>query len=224
MADVSTIYIRNLNERIPIKKLIAQLKELFEERGFHAIHVHASKTLKRKGQAYITLKDNRQAQLALEVFHMLEFNSRLMDVQLAKKDSDEARLLKDPSFDIDKVKAERKSKHTSSAKRPHESDDDNSRYEEQSYSKAKKPKVETISNVEPNKILLLTKLPKGASESDINALFQEHKGYSHCTYVSIRNLALIEFKSETDSANCLSKIGRSPVVSGTECNIEFAKK
>lgn len=217
-SGVSTVYIRNLNEKVSVNKLKSQLDFLFKERGFDVIDITAIGNVRLRGQAFITLKNSKQANLAVEVFNMMTFLNQMMDVKLSNSDSDKAREAKIKNVNLDSLRAERLAR-----RQQRNSGNPNKRKREDG---DEEPVVKRTKNLatEPNKILLLTGLPSEITEDQLMAVFKSHKGFLNLTYVSVRNLSLVEFRSERESSQCLNSLGRELVLKGQGCELEFAKK
>lgn len=217
---ISTVYIRNLNEKVSVGKLKAKLGGLFEERGFNVLEIITIGNLRLKGQAFITLKDHKQARLATQVFNSVLFLNQLMDVRLANSDSDMARKAKNKNVDIESLKAERLAKRQG---RSSENKNKRKRGDEDDETSVVK-KSKGLPPMEPNKILLFTGLPNDITEDELISMFKPHKGFLNLTYVSVRNLTLVEFRSKAESSQCINKLGREIVLKGKTCELEFAKK
>ncbi|GMM28185.1 hypothetical protein DAMA08_009010 [Martiniozyma asiatica (nom. inval.)] len=85
-------------------------------------------------------------------------------------------------------------------------------------------KANSKDEIIPNKILLLTDLPDGASQETIEQVFGSFTGFLNLTLVAMRNLALVEFKTENDAVICLSELGKNLKISEKSTNLTFAKK
>lgn len=217
-SEVCTVYVRNLNEKVSVSRLKSLLEELFRNRGFDVIDVAANKNLRMKGQAFVTLKDGRQAKLAVQVFNSIVFMDNMMEVQIAKSDSDKAREVKGQTHDLESLQAERQ------ARREQRMSANPSKRRRDDLGGAPATKRTKNMAMEPNHILLLTSLPSGTTEEHLTAVFKPYKGFQDITLVSVRNLCLVEFRSETEASICLNKLGRDVAIKGEKAQLEYAKK
>lgn len=84
---VTTVYCRNLEERIKIPQLIESLRELFSEYG-EIVDVVAKKNLKAKGQAFVTFENAESAAKAIEEIDGFELFGKAMSLDFARTRSD----------------------------------------------------------------------------------------------------------------------------------------
>ena len=83
----STLYIQNLNERIALKHLVPQLRDLFLEYG-DVVLVIAKRRLALRGQAFVAFKDVESARKALEAVQGNRIYGKSMVIKYAKYKSD----------------------------------------------------------------------------------------------------------------------------------------
>lgn len=79
-----TLYISNLNERVPIKELRKALLAVFSHCGKVA-DIFASRRYKLRGQAWIIYGDSQSAATALQLLQGLPFYSKPMNIAVALK-------------------------------------------------------------------------------------------------------------------------------------------
>jgi U2 small nuclear ribonucleoprotein B'' len=89
IAPCRTLYVRNLPDRLPKQKLIELLHAAFSPYGT-VLWISAQKTVKLRGQAFVTLADMASATSALRKMHGSKFLGNVVSVQYAKSVSDKA--------------------------------------------------------------------------------------------------------------------------------------
>jgi len=82
-----TLYVNNLNEKVKLDELKKSLYHVFSQYGA-ILEIHASKTLKLKGQAWIVFDDLSSATKALKAMANFTFYGKPMKVLFAKAKSD----------------------------------------------------------------------------------------------------------------------------------------
>ncbi len=82
-----TVYVQNLNERIPVRYLIPALEKLFGEYG-EVLGVVAKKRLALRGQAFIIYKDIESSRKAVAALQGTRIYGKSMVVRFAKYKSD----------------------------------------------------------------------------------------------------------------------------------------
>ncbi|KAL8866066.1 MAG: hypothetical protein Q9174_006513, partial [Haloplaca sp. 1 TL-2023] len=83
----STVYVKNLEERIKIDDLKEALTEIFSEYGT-VIDLIAKKNLKAKGQAFVVFEDVEAAERAIKEVQGFELFDKPMLLDYAKTKSD----------------------------------------------------------------------------------------------------------------------------------------
>lgn len=82
-----SVYVKNLEERIPVEQLKESLTELFSEYG-EIIDIVAKTNLKAKGQAFIVFDSVESASKAIEEVQGFELFEKPMQLAFAKTRSD----------------------------------------------------------------------------------------------------------------------------------------
>lgn len=229
MADslaTRTIYVRNLNEKLSSTAIKQKLTTLFQSSGFRIDDVRTHKNLRLKGQAFVILHDSTSVSDFVEKFNTKMLLGKPMNVQVARRDSDEVmrQSLTYKKFDsyLKKERSSRllKRKETklAVANRKRKLDDE-STTEDVSNKRMK----ETEKPV-PNKIILITSLSKATTEQDLQDIFGVFDGFLNVNLVSARNLALVEFQNEENSILCMNKLGEVVKIKDQDCTMVFAKK
>lgn len=84
--DISTLYLKNLSEKVNLKDLKYSLNFLFSQFG-KVIAIQVSKKNKLRGQAFVTFAKPAEARKALKSIHGFSFFEKELHVQLAKTKS-----------------------------------------------------------------------------------------------------------------------------------------
>jgi len=191
-----------------------------KECGFSVQEIKLCKNLRLKGQAFVVLKkDTGDSQDLVKSLNTRMMFGKPLHVQHAYKDSDSAIFSNESDQMLIKLRKERRMKRNTrkvSKKRSLE--------EDSSSSVPPSDKKRKILSTIPHKILLLTGLPKSVHSNDLNDIFSKFHGFLNANYVSIRNLALVEFETDADATECMKSLGEDPEINGVSCNLTFAKK
>lgn len=226
-----TLYLRNINEKVGLGNVKQEISRLFEkEGGFSLEEIYVCKNIQHKGQAFVVLKKPEALDEAVRVLNTRVIFGKPLSVQIAKSDSDVVlKNNKTKDYDLAKLKQQRldkrnerlKDKTRDSKKRSRENDENDTGNVSGSEGKSKRPKI--ISTV-PNKILIVTGLPKEVKTENLIDIFEKYTGFININYVSVRSLALVEFDNENNSAECMKELGENPTFLETVCTMTFAKK
>ncbi|KAJ9644916.1 uncharacterized protein PV06_08792 [Exophiala oligosperma] len=105
-APSSTVYVKNLEERIKIDQLKEALTEIFSEYG-NIIDLVAKKNLKAKGQAFIVFDSADDAAKAIEEINGFELFDKPMQLDFARTRSDATVLKQEGEPGLEKWKRTR---------------------------------------------------------------------------------------------------------------------
>ncbi|VEU19756.1 DEKNAAC100152 [Brettanomyces naardenensis] len=232
--SINTLYIRNLNEKVSSAKLKSTLASTFKKNGFMVLDIVAFQNVKLRGQSFVTLPSHKDCLRAMEKINTSLVLGRPMVMHLAKVNSDtgikEIMKRSHPKdyvkmFD-DYIDAKRPSRLSNRKIEKSKSGRKRSLDDNQSEG-AKVKRVKGMKKVEttvPNKILLLTGLSDDVTEKVLYENFDTFKGFLNLTYVGVRHLALVEFRSEDESARCLKDLSTKVSIYGANSQLQFAKK
>ncbi|RCK64476.1 U1 small nuclear ribonucleoprotein A [Candida viswanathii] len=203
-----TIYINNLNEKVTANKLKKELSKTFKPCG-KILQITALKTLKLKGQAFVTFESAESAAKALEMAD-LEVLSKPMRISYAKIESDVV-LLEDAISERKKSRLERSAKKR--------------KLEEKKESSSKRRElVSEWKELPPNHILLIQNVKEFDGLQDF---FGDFNGFENIRAVKVKNLAFIEFESEELASSCLEQVSDEQLTKfgpEDEVLLSFAKK
>ncbi|CUM67614.1 uncharacterized protein PRCAT00005314001 [Priceomyces carsonii] len=204
---LETLYINNLNEKVSINTLENALRSNFEKYGT-IIQITAHKSLKRKGQAFITFNNIEASKEALTRLQGHKLFDKVLKIDFAKSNSDNYFTdIKQES--VESRKRQRIEKRAKEDERP-----------------KKVVKIKDWQSLPSHNILLAQNLKPGANIEDLNAFFEEFQGFINARFVKVRNLAFIEFDNENLSTECLKAIQSSKFeeIFGAEAVMTYAKK
>ncbi|KAG7724827.1 hypothetical protein KL933_004649 [Ogataea haglerorum] len=215
--SICTLYVRNLNERLSHQKLRSALEQLFSELGVSILEIRLFKNLQLRGQAFITLKSHEDCVRAIEQLNTKVLFDKPMDMYIAKANSDLAtrERMDQSAYEqyLQEQRAQRREKRTKKRKSTL-----------QTPATVKKRRIPGAKAAEPHKILLISNVPSSATRDQLESVFEKFTGFLNVNIVHIRNLALVEFRSDLEAARCLESLGTSIKINDTDCYVQFAKK
>ncbi|KAI9859534.1 MAG: hypothetical protein M1813_006676 [Trichoglossum hirsutum] len=209
----STVYVRNLEERIPIDQLKEALLGIFSEYG-HVIDLVAKRNLKAKGQAFIVFDSTEAAETAIKEVQGFELYDKPMVLDFARSRSDAIVRLQgnDEEFEAHKRRrlAEKERKQALEAleaqkkhKRP-PPDPSSTRVAKASRGAGLKSSNPTAAAVipdeylPPNKTLFVQNLPEDYDVEGLTAIFGRFEGFREVRLVPGRKgIAFVEYETET---------------------------
>lgn len=219
-----SVYVKNLDERIKIPKLIETLREVFSEYGT-VVDVIAKKNIKAKGQAFVVYDSVDSAQNAIDELQgfdifgdkqmHLDFARTRSDVTVKKEDGDEGlethkrhRLAEKGA--IHRADNERCQSLTTQAERKQAIEAANAKPQKRPATdalaerpaKTAKPAAAAAGVVPdeylpPNKILFLRELPEDYGKDGLTAIFSRFAGFRELRMVPGRaGIAFVEYENE----------------------------
>jgi len=194
----STLYIKNLNERINKKRLRDELLRLCEPFG-PVVSVHSSRGIKKRGQAFVAFKNQTDAMAALDGLSSREIFSKPMQVALAKTNSDS---LKTPE-EIDAGQRARNLQKSREATPTSENG----------------PVRDIKSFGDPHSVLLLQNIPDVISLDDLNRICGEFAGFKEARMFAVRHVGFVEFESVDSATQAVGDLANRGIG-----DITFAKK
>lgn len=214
----STLYVNNINDTISKSKISYVLNRLFGRYGSVA-EIRLRKSLKMKGQAFVTYKDKESCDKALAKLQGRPVFKKPIKITHAKAASDAYLLLVGDIELLDKREEQRKRRKDEAAlatskrtKTP------SSKTPEITDSQLKLWKL-----LPPNKVLLLQNLTAEHLDSTLmEAVFEKYDGFERIRLIKFRKLAFIDFELEAQATLCLSKIDVTEF--GSKSLLTYAKK
>ncbi|KJA30025.1 hypothetical protein HYPSUDRAFT_32063, partial [Hypholoma sublateritium FD-334 SS-4] len=214
----TTLYIKNLNDKINKEELKSQLFALFTTYG-KIIDVVASKSQKMRGQAFLVFTDLAGATSAMRACEGMVFYDKPLHIDYAKSKSYATLRVEDPDFvppnaanasallqqngkrprDGDTADSERQAKREKSDDSDEEMEIDDEEDTPQKTDKTDSSVVPTSVPTQvqsPSSRLLCTNLPQEVTDDVLSVLFQQYKGFqkTHVTWSPALNPAGIRVK------------------------------
>ncbi|EXJ55881.1 hypothetical protein A1O7_08812 [Cladophialophora yegresii CBS 114405] len=218
-APSSTVYVKNLEERIKIDQLKSALSEIFSEYG-NIIDLVAKTNLKAKGQAFVVFDSADSAAKAIEEINGFELFDKPMQLDFARTRSDATVLKEDGEHGLEKWKrarlAEKERKQALEAtqqkmlKRPAAAPADAAagaglaaRPVKTAKGAGLKPSGANAAAIipdeylPPNKILFLRDLPDSYDADGLSRIFSRFEGFKEVRMVPGRKgIAFVEYEAE----------------------------
>jgi len=214
-----TLYISNLNERVPIKELRKALLAVFSHCGKVA-DIFASRRYKLRGQAWIIYGDSQSATTALQLLQGLPFYSKPMNIAVALK-FPSTNIKKSENSSLKKLprKVSEKFVHTSCISTPlKESGKDDG------IGQGNTGEDRVHKNTLKSAILSIKGLPEATTDQMLSLLFKQFPGFQSVQIDSEKpGLASVEFRSAAEATTALSGLQGFRLNSTHTMEIEYAK-
>lgn len=214
-----TLYISNLNERVPIKELRKALLAVFSHCGKVA-DIFASRRYKLRGQAWIIYGDSQSAATALQLLQGLPFYSKPMNIAVALK-FPSTNIKKSENSSLKKLprKVSEKFVHTSCISTPlKESGKDDG------IGQGNTGEDRVHKNTLKSAILSIKGLPEATTDQMLSLLFKQFPGFQSVQIDSEKpGLASVEFRSAAEATTALSGLQGFRLNSTHTMEIEYAK-
>jgi len=241
---ICTLYVRNINEKVNCSWIKSKLKMVFTNYG-EVLQIQASKGLKKRGQAWVTLSDQTSAAMALEKAQGFSFFDKPLVVAYAnRKSAVEAKV--DGSYGLDGVDREMKPRRVMNraktsrdkAKATDNAVDSKKRQRRDSvvdssiagerddhdvFEPQAKKKVLIECNI-PNHTLLAQQLPVSFNDEQANEIFGDFPGFKEVRIVpGNKGMAFIEFEMVEQATTTLQKMN-GEVIESQQIFLTYAKK
>ncbi|KDR83794.1 hypothetical protein GALMADRAFT_236179 [Galerina marginata CBS 339.88] len=211
----TTLYIKNLNDKVNKEELKIQLYALFTTYG-KIIDIIASKSEKMRGQAFLVFTDLAGATSAMRACEGMVFYDKPLHIDYAKSKSYATLRVEDPDF-VPPTAANASAIVTQNGKRQRDTDagdserqakrekaddsDEEMEIDDEEETPAKKDTSAVPISVptqvqQPSLRLLCTNLPQEVTDDVLSVLFQQYKGFqrTHVTWSPALNPAGIRVK------------------------------
>lgn len=243
-APCRTLYIRNLPEKINKTKLSRLLHAALSTYG-RVVCIVAEKTIKLRGQAFVTFEHQSSATGALRKMHGAEFMGRQIAVTYAKSVTDRAQ---SPKLGGDstlsrKGRASKRREDAAEVKRVAAEQAEAQRLSQEEAPQpgeavltADEPPPQLLAPMPPNRILFVENLPKEMGEQEagkplavstaLTDLFARFAGFVEVRMVPGKDgIAFVEFGDEGESAVAMSGLQGHPLgVESMPMKVSFSKK
>ncbi|ROW05256.1 hypothetical protein VSDG_00298 [Cytospora chrysosperma] len=236
---VTTVYVRNLEERVKIDPLKDALRELFSEFG-NVIDIVAKTNLKAKGQAFIVFDTPESAKQAAEEVDGFDLFGKPMQVALAKTRSDATvqRFGTEEDFELHKRRrtAEKDKKKALEAeqqrlKRPAPGGEQGGRPAKTARGAGLKPTGPAAATVvpdeylPPNKILFVQNLPDDVDAATLTNVFGRFEGFREVRLVpGRRGIAFIEYENEAGAITAKENTAGMQLNGGKSMKVTYQRQ
>lgn len=239
----STLYIQNLNERVPLKSLTHGLRELVNSLDIPVMEIYAKKRLEMRGQAFVVCPTVDDAMRGLKLLQGYRIFGKSMVVKIsrrkshviAKKDGTLEMELRLREMDrLEKANRPPRLTRRQQMMMAHAQSGAPSTPSMPAIPKmpGQMPQVVSSGEVQlPNKILFVEHIPSTATEADVSGLFSSYAGFVEVRLVPTRpGLAFVEFEDETRSSIARQALDGHLMASasgssdGVKISVSFARK
>ncbi|RMZ88870.1 hypothetical protein DV736_g3901, partial [Chaetothyriales sp. CBS 134916] len=195
----STVYARNLEERVKVDDLKEALTEIFSEYG-DIVEIVAKKNVKAKGQAFIVFDSAESAAKAIEEVNGFELFDKPMQLDFARTRSDATVLKEEGEQGLEKWKRsrlaekERKQAQEAANQKPAKAQ----KGAGLKGSSANTAAVIPDEYLPPNKILFIRDLPESYDADGLTTIFSRFEGFKEVRMVPGRKgIAFVEYEAES---------------------------
>ncbi|PGH36964.1 hypothetical protein GX50_00200 [[Emmonsia] crescens] len=229
LAPNSTVYVRNLEERIKVEPLKEALTEIFSEYG-NIIDIVAKTNLKAKGQAFVVFDNVDSATRAIEEINGFELFEKPMVLDYARTRSDATVLKERGETELEAHKrrrlAEKERKQAQEALEAQKKlkrgvaapGGVEARPSKVTRGAGLKPSTAAAAPVipdeylPPNKILFLREIPDSLDQDGLTAVFGRFEGFKEVRMVPGRKgIAFVEYEAETGAISAKEATSGMPL-------------
>mmetsp|Transcript_8382 Transcript_8382/g.14090 ORF Transcript_8382/g.14090 Transcript_8382/m.14090 type:complete len:249 (+) Transcript_8382:37-783(+) len=239
-----TVYVNNLNEKVPKDELKKSLYAVFTQFG-PIMDIVALKNFKMRGQAFVVFRDISAATQAVRQMQGFPFYDKPMRLAYAKTKSDATSKLdgsyqaKEKAERMAKRKADRderkgiKPKTTAAAPPPPKEREEAAAAAPVEPAVAapptKKPDAPAVPSTPavamPNQILFVENLPDQVNEMMLSMLFQQFPGFKEVRLVPGKaGIAFVEFENEMQSGVAMNGLQNFKITPTNLMKISYAKR
>ena len=221
-----TLYIQNLNEKIKLDELKQNLYHLFSQFG-DILEIHARRSFRMKGQAFIIFRDIISATNAKFGMNNAILFGKTMRVNFSKNASD-AIVKQTGSFSHkDKIKldADRRKRRELEYQEIKKKTVTGTSKKAEKVPQAQTAQVSTSaeSNI-PNNTLFVESLPNDITEPILRTVFSKYGGFREVRHFPGKGIAFIEYDSEINAGGALLGLNGLNLTADCILKISFAKK
>lgn len=213
-----TLYVRNLPDRLPKQRLRRLLHAKFSAHG-KVVWIVAEKTMKLRGQAFITFEHQSGATAALRSLQADEFMGKTLMIAYAQQVTNRTNTAL--------PRSKREHSHEKNTQPQQLGQQPQDQQQNQTLQGAPEggaqPVVETVP---PNNILFIQNIATTNNVNDLADLFAKFSGYSEIRSVpGNKNIAFVEYLTEHDAAIAMAGLNQQAVGNPPQpMMVNFAKK
>ncbi|ROW07993.1 hypothetical protein VPNG_06119 [Cytospora leucostoma] len=238
-SPVTTVYVRNIEERVKIESLKNTLRELFSEFG-NVIDIVAKTNLKAKGQAFIVFDNPESAKQAADEVDGFDLFGKPLQAALAKTRSDATvqKFGSEEDFELHKRRrtAEKDKKKALEAeqqrlKRPAPGGEQGGRPAKTARGAGLKPTGPAAATVvpdeylPPNKILFVQNLPDDVDAATLTNVFGRFEGFREVRLVpGRRGIAFIEYENEAGAITAKENTAGMQLNGGKSMKVTYQRQ
>lgn len=227
----NTIYISNMNEKVKIDELKQSLYQLFSQYG-DIMEIHARKSFRMKGQAFIVFRETSSATQAKNMLNGFPLFGKQIRINYSKNVSDI--ISKSSSSQKDKLQLDQQRR-----KRREEEYQEIRRKTAVKGVPGEKSKKENFKNENmfvnkmmpshdmgsiPNNTLFVDSLPSDITEPILRSVFSKYGGFREVRLFEGKGIAFVEYDSEISAGGALLGLNGLPLTVDCTLKISFAKK
>ncbi|KXN69339.1 RNA-binding domain-containing protein [Conidiobolus coronatus NRRL 28638] len=213
-----TLYLNNINEKIQLPVLKRVLTQMFQTVG-KVLDVKLSKSLRKKGQAFIVFEKVEDAEKAIEVFNGIALYNKELVVQYARQKSDI--IVEKEGGDIVEYKRRRISEKEERIRKELEESRNNP--DQNGSLKISRPKAADL--LIPNEVLFVQNLIPDCTQQMVEELFNTYPGFKEVRMVPGRpNIAFVEYNTMGESSIAREALDRHNMAPNHPIQVTFAKR
>lgn len=227
LAANETIYIRNLNERIPLTSLKRDLAALFSKYGSREVIAH--KNIRMRGQAFIVFGQVGDAERAMRDLQGYPFEDKPMVLQYARSKSDRTVQRAEPDRFEEHKEARLAAKVARGPLKPSTKASVGTKKTATTATATAKRQAGTkpvpaADGNPPHKILFIQNLPEEITVDVMQAIFARYPGFRDVRMVPGRaGIAFVEY--DDDESAITAKEGTSGMtLTGQQLKVSYGKK
>lgn len=220
-----TLYVNNINERVGLHDLKKELTKLFSKFG-KVLDVHAKKTLKKRGQAFIIFEQLECAIKALAELQGYTFHNKPILIQYALSKSDIVSK-KDGTFKPRPKRVTEEHEEEVVYRRGKKGGDD-TKMVDKAGAPPPRPKTQStprLPSLPPNKKLFVEGLPEQCTEMMLSMLFTQYPGFKEARLVPAKpGIAFVEYENMVQSSQAKDSLQGFKITQTHPMRITFAKQ
>jgi U1 small nuclear ribonucleoprotein A len=228
----NTIYINNLNEKIKVDELKQGLYQLFSQFG-DIMEIHARKSFRMKGQAFIVYREINSATQAKNILNGFPLFGKQIRINYSKNVSDAIWKSSGSYSHKDKIKLDQ------DRRKRREEEYHEIRKKTTNRVPGEKSKKENVKNEGmfggmmiqnhdmgsiPNNTLFVDGLPADITEPILRSVFSKYGGFREVRLFEGKGIAFVEYDSEVSAGGALLGLNGLPLTAECTLKISFAKK
>mmetsp|Transcript_6814 Transcript_6814/g.12192 ORF Transcript_6814/g.12192 Transcript_6814/m.12192 type:complete len:238 (-) Transcript_6814:2362-3075(-) len=223
----STLYVKNLNEKLHTKKVRELLYYAFGTYG-RVVNVYVSKGNKLRGQAFVAMEDVASATSAMRNLQGILFGSKPLSIHYAVSESYVMQPDPKKRKAVNKKRIERnvevvenfENKKSDSG---NDEADTDTRNGTEAGVDSKREDMQHAEEIESS-VLFVAHVPESMELSAFDDLFQQFDGYQKTRLVREKQVAFVDFESAQLADIARTTMNDFEVMDGYKLDVQFAKQ